>query len=133
MTTVKSNAPKVTEAVEATLDDFDASTVEAIKNLLIANGLVFKGAGPVIRNLESKWTQAFLNQNRQSYNECEVQYNALKTLVGGIRQSICSKYDMATSGYVNSEWLDGVERLVQKSDTPRGRKPAVRQDPADLI
>lgn len=137
MTTIKSGTKADDTAVETEevigLDNFDADTVLAIKHLLIASGEVFAGAGPVIRNLEADWTKSFLTQDRAAYTACEVKYNALKALVGHMRQSICSKYDMATSGYVDATWLDGVERLVQKSETPRGRKPAIKVDPADLV
>jgi hypothetical protein len=91
-------------------------------------------AGPVVRDIQANFTKAFLSQDRALYDATEKRYLALKALVAETRTQVCKAYDMATSGYVDATWLNGVERLVQNNpDSKRGRKAAPKPDNADLV
>jgi len=92
------------------------------------------GAGPVIRQLEAEVVKAYQTQDRALLDSCRTKYNALKTLINGVKGLDNSAFDNATSGYVDAEWLNGVERLAVKIEPgTRGRKAAVKADPADLV
>jgi hypothetical protein len=94
--------------------------------------LVVKGAGPVITSNQVLMVQAFANQDIETIKAQMVFFENLSKVVSSYRQAACKQYDMATSGYVNADWLNGVERLVKKDpDKPRGRKATVKPDPAD--
>jgi len=91
-------------------------------------------AGPVVRDIQANFTKAFLTSDRELYIATEIRYNALKALLAETRQMVCKAYDMATSGYVDATWLNGIERLVQVNpDKPRGRKATPKPDNADLV
>jgi hypothetical protein len=93
--------------------------------------LVVFGAGPVIDSNQVLLVQAFANQDVETIKAQMVFYENLSKTVSSYRQAACKQWDMATSGYMNSDWLNGIERLVKKDpDKPRGRKAIVKPNPA---
>jgi hypothetical protein len=89
------------------------------------------GAGPIIKSNEVILTGAFAEQDLETLKvQMEFWANLSKT-VASYRQTACKLYDLATSGYVNADWLKDTERLVKKDpDKPRGRKPGEKVDPS---
>lgn len=93
--------------------------------------MVVFGAGAVIDSNQVLLVEAFAKQDVATIKAQMVFYENLAKTVASYRQAACKQYDLATSGYMNSDWLNGIERLVKKDpEKPRGRKAAPKPNPA---
>lgn len=89
--------------------------------------------GPVFRTLQSEAVQAYQANDKEMVESIMVRYNATKELVSALRHTLDTLYDNANSGFGDTEWLNGIERITKVDpDKPRGRKAAIKVDPADL-
>lgn len=93
--------------------------------------MVVFGAGAVIDSNQVLLVEAFSKQDVATIKAQMVFYENLAKTVAAYRQAACKQYDLATSGYMNADWLNGIERLVKKDpEKPRGRKAAPKPNPA---
>ena len=112
------------EMDEEVFEDFCNVLAEATKPM----------AGKVIRELKDEIARNYRNSDRPGLINSRVKYNALKELIGEVRQFDNKMHDSANAGYVDAKWLVGIDRLVKIDPlNPRGRKASVKPDPADLI
>jgi hypothetical protein len=96
-----------------------------------AKEMVIFGAGAVIDSNQVLLVEAFAKQDLATIKAQMVFFENLAKTVASYRAAACKQWDNATSGYMNSEWLEGTPRLVKKDpDKPRGRKPVEKPNPA---
>lgn len=89
------------------------------------------GAGAIIRSNEQIMAKAYADNDAETLKVQREFFLNLKQVFDAYRQSDNRLFDIATSGYMNSDWLQGIERLVKKDENkPRGRKATVKADPA---
>lgn len=89
--------------------------------------------GPVFRTLQSEAVQAYQASDKEMLESIMVRYNATKELVSDLRKTLDTLFDNAHSGFGDASWLEGIERITKVDpDKPRGRKAAIKVDPADL-
>lgn len=93
---------------------------------------VVMGAGAVIRSNHSIMVKAYADQNATALKAQRDFFEALKKVVLEYQQADNKLFDsVIASGYTDSDWAEGIERLVKKDETkPRGRRAAVKPDPA---
>lgn len=103
----------------------EVQTTEEVVNVVL-------GAGAIIRSNHSLMVKAYADQNGVALKAQRDFFEALTKVVAEYRQADNKLFDAATSGYMNSDWIQGVERLVKKDENnPRGRKATVKPDPAN--
>lgn len=89
--------------------------------------------GQVFRTLQSEAVHAYQANDREMVESIMVRYNATKELCSDLRKTLDTLFDNANSGFGDTEWLEGIERITKVDpDKPRGRKAAIKVDPADL-
>jgi hypothetical protein len=94
--------------------------------------MTVKGAGPVIRSNQVILVKAYADQDLEIITAQRSFYESLAKVLAEYRAADNKQYDMLMSGYTDASWAKGLERLVKKDpDKPRGRKAAVKADPAD--
>lgn len=95
--------------------------------------LIVKGAGPIIRSNEVILVDAYAKRDINTILAQRSFYEAIAKVLADYRAADNKQYDMQiASGYVDASWANGLERLVKKDpDKPRGRKAAVKVDPAN--
>jgi hypothetical protein len=76
--------------------------------------------------------QAYADRNGTALKAQRDFFEALKKVVLEYQQADNKLFDsQIASGYTDTDWADGIERLVKKDETkPRGRKATVKPDPA---
>lgn len=93
---------------------------------------VVLGAGPLIRSNHAIMVKAYADRNGTVLKAQRDFFEALTKVVAEYRQADNGLFDsQISSGYTDSDWAKGIERLVKKDENkPRGRKAAVKADPA---
>jgi hypothetical protein len=93
---------------------------------------VVLGAGAIIRSNHSIMVKAYAEQDGTALKAQRDFFAALKKVVLEYQQADNKLFDsQIASGYVDSDWANGIERLVKKDeDKPRGRKATAKPDPA---
>lgn len=93
--------------------------------------LVVLGAGAVIQSNHSLMVKAYADQDGETLKAQREFYEALTKVLAEYRQADNKLFDQATSGYMDTDWVDGIERLVKKDENkPRGRKAAAKPNHA---
>lgn len=93
---------------------------------------VILGAGAIIRSNMVIMVKAYADQNPTALKAQRDFFENLKKVVLEYQQSDNKLFDsQIASGYTDTDWADGIERLVKKDENnPRGRKATVKPDPA---
>lgn len=90
--------------------------------------------GPQIRKYQSELVHAYQAKDRAAVVANLNKYHALKELVSNWRHTADGMFDTAHLGFSDTEWMTGIERITKVDpDKPRGRKAAVKIDPADCV
>lgn len=93
---------------------------------------VVLGAGAIIRSNHALMVKAYADRNGLVLKAQRDFFEALAKVVAEYRQADNGLFDsQISSGYTNTDWAKGIERLVKKDENkPRGRKKADKPDPA---
>jgi uncharacterized Fe-S cluster-containing radical SAM superfamily protein len=95
----------------------------------IAEVLAILGAGPIVRSNHSLMVKFYAEQNGAGLKAQRKFIAKLKEVLSEYVQADNKLYDsQITSGYVNADWAEGIERLVKEG---KGRKAGVKDDAAD--
>jgi len=91
--------------------------------------LAVLGAGPIVRSNHTLMVKYYAEQNGAGLKAQRKFIAKLKEVLSDYVQADNKLYDsQITSGYVNSDWAEGIERLVKEG---KGRKAGVKDDAAD--
>ena len=91
--------------------------------------LAVLGAGPIVRSNHTLMVKYYAEQNGAGLKAQRKFIAKLKEVLSDYVQADNKLYDsQISSGYVNSDWAEGIERLVKEG---KGRKAGVKDDAAD--
>ena len=91
--------------------------------------LAILGAGPIVRSNHTLMVKYYAEQNGAGLKAQRKFIAKLKEVLSDYVQADNKLYDsQISSGYVNSDWAEGIERLVKEG---KGRKAGVKDDAAD--
>jgi type I site-specific restriction-modification system R (restriction) subunit len=89
---------------------------------------VVKGAGPLIRSNRDILVKAYANQDIETILIQRAFRKSLKEMITEYEEADIKAWDqLIGSGYLNSDWAKGLERLRKQRDDAQGKK----EDPAD--
>lgn len=89
--------------------------------------------GDVFRTLKSEAVHAHQAGDREMIVDIMNRYHAFRENASSLRKLLDNLWDTAHMGFTDCEYLEGIERIVKiDPENPRGRKAAVKADPADL-